>query len=144
MGTPAMNLLDGTIRSGGAAQGIEFVASMRDRIGKPCTLRLSDAHARALSGRVGLPAVLGVRPQAISIAAAPRQNASWSLRAGVVEAMGDHADVYLSGESGAPIVARTQTGVGLEPGATVEAWVESAAVHVFEPGEFGLNLTLGE
>lgn len=141
VGLPPMNMIDGVLES--TAAGVRFVSAMRDHAGATCALTLNPSHSAMLKGKVGTHVVLGVRAQALT----PAKSAGdvWSLRANVVEAMGDHLDTYLSPAEPAQtvLVARCEPVEDLRAGAVARFAIDPNAVHVFEPGEFGQNLTLG-
>jgi hypothetical protein len=60
---------------------------------------------------------------------------------GVVEPLGKEMDVYLKTPLHDHVVARIEATHGLAQSSQGTAYVDVAKVHVFEPGETGLNLT---
>jgi multiple sugar transport system ATP-binding protein len=142
VGTPPMNILEGELRREGSQ--VVFVEGSSDQSGKACTLALSPRLAEKVGSHVGKPVALGVRPQSISAASHGSQGSqgSWRLPVGVVEAMGDHADVLLSTPKHGKIVARVPTTVEVVAGKALDVAIDGDAVHVFEAGEFGKNLTV--
>ena len=139
VGTPPMNILEGELRS--ESGKVIFVEGSSDVAGRACTLALSPRLADKLSGHVGKAVALGVRPQAIH-PSAPGAAGAWRLPVSVVEAMGDHADVLLSTPKHPKMVARVPTTTEVAAGKAMDVAIDPDAVHVFEMGEFGKNLTL--
>ena len=140
VGLPPMNVIEGVLES--RSGGVAFVGALKDESGSACSLQLTDAHSGLLKSHVGKAVALGVRPQAINLASSGARPGAWRLRITVVEPMGDHTDAFLTAPGGQTLVSRSAPTGELLPGAVAEAVVDPAAVHVFEPGEFGRNLTL--
>jgi multiple sugar transport system ATP-binding protein len=134
VGIPTMNFLDGQLQS--SAGQTAFVTS------DGASLALPARHAAALGGRTGA-AVLGIRPQQLSLARAdvPGQQ-SISVMIEVTEPLGDAIDVTTRTTLGGKIMARVAADAQVSPGMRANFACDLAAAHVFEPGEFGRNLTL--
>lgn len=143
VGSPPMNVMDGHLRS--ESGRLVFDEGSRDLAGNPCTITISEHHAPMLREHIGKPVSLGIRPPAIQIAAAQQNTpGAWRLRTNVVEAMGDHSDVLFATPRHHKLVARASTATDLRPNQEVFMKLDPDAVHLFEPGEYGRNLTLGE
>ncbi|HRQ73166.1 MAG TPA: sn-glycerol-3-phosphate ABC transporter ATP-binding protein UgpC [Phycisphaerales bacterium] len=134
VGTPGMNFLEGRFEA--AEGGVWFTTSGGAR------LRCADAHADRLARHAPHPAVLGVRPQAISLGAG-RPGATLAARVRLVELLGDVMDVVCDLDSGEAVVARLAARPGLAPGDRTELAVEMGRAHAFEPGELGRSLLHG-
>ena len=61
--------------------------------------------------------------------------------AGVVEPLGNTMDVYFSTSDGATLVGRVKAGP-IDRDSSVKAWLDADKMHLFAPGEYGLNLSL--
>lgn len=105
-------------------------------------LRCADAHADRLARHAPRHAVLGVRPQAISLGAGG-PGATLAARVRLVELLGDVMDVVCDMDSGEAVVARVTARPGLAPGDRAELAVEMERAHAFEPGELGRSLLHG-
>lgn len=137
IGMPPMNFVEGTVRvEGGTAV---FVA--RQGAEGSGGLRLSPGAGAALRNHAGRDLVLGVRPQALSVAAGPT-GVGVQARVDVVEPQGDQTDLFCTADGVGTVVARVGAGRHAT-GDRVTLAVDMERVHVFEAGEFGANLTLG-
>jgi multiple sugar transport system ATP-binding protein len=138
VGTPPMNFLEGAIESENGQP--VFVEGSSDPDGRPYRISLA-ALGGKLSGRTG-PTVLGIRPQALSIAkTGATDRPTIRLAINVVEPLGDQMDVTGATPKHPHLVARIDA-ADIRPGQTVTFAIEPTRLHVFEPGEFGRNLTL--
>jgi len=140
IGMPPMNLLEGTLARDGDA--IVFVEGSSEAGGKPYRLAFPGGRSAALSGAVGRPVVLGLRPQMLRLAGAESPT---TVRApiSVVEPLGDLIDVFCSTPKHARLVARVNAGdatATLRPGGEVLLEVDMGHAHVFEPGPFGKSI----
>ena len=114
----------------------------------PFTLTLPPHLSEVLGGHVGKPVVLGIRPEHLGLrmvdAASPQSGAAGVIRArvSVVEPLGKDMDVYMNTNLH-EIVARVDAlrNADVRPDAWVDLVVDPASVHVFEPGDTGMNLT---
>jgi len=103
-------------------------------------LPVPDWAKEQLQPLVGRELVLGVRPEAISDRAHARFDCGenrLSLKATLVQPLGDKMDVYLASERHRHIVAHIDAFAGIHTGEVVEMFVDMARVHFFEPGEVG-------
>ncbi len=144
VGTPPMNMLEGELRREG--NGLVFVEGSSDGAGRACVVPLPAVMAGALGAWAGKAVTLGVRPQAMRASSGGDEDRSraWRVTPSVVEAMGDHSDVLVSTPRHARIVARLPGAVPVRVGQAIDLVIDAAGggVHVFEPGEFGRNLTM--
>ncbi len=136
IGTPPMNFIDGTLQDSGLTT--EFVSTTSAGL----RLTLPAHRAAQLKGSAGVPVVLGLRPQSLTLdsGGAPAGR-TWSLKVNVVEPLGDSMDLTCELPSGGRIVARVPARDSVAPGATLPFAVDADQVHLFEPGEFGRSLT---
>ncbi len=136
MGTPPMNFLDGALV---AENGAVFFDEGSDR------LRLPDALAERVQGRLGQPVVLGVRPENLSaepFGARAADGNALNVRVSVVEPLGDKMDVTMATPTHDRIVSRTDAHSQIREGQALPMYVDMASVHIFEPGETGMNISL--
>ncbi|UCG16973.1 MAG: sn-glycerol-3-phosphate ABC transporter ATP-binding protein UgpC [Phycisphaerales bacterium] len=143
VGTPPMNFLDGRLRQ------IDGRVCFDEGSGVIC---LTEALSKRLAGRVGQPMVLGARPETLSLdgpgssgspgtgAQAPANRLP--MRVMVVETLGREQDVYLLTHSGAQAVVRVPADIQVTEGANVQVCFDPDRVHLFEPGENGVNVSL--
>ena len=125
VGTPTMNMLDGTLTAepgrmtfAGGALRIDGFVERWQGVATP-------------SGR---GCVLGIRPEHVRLGAGPLQ--------GMVEAIehyGDRMDVVLSA-AGHRLVARTGPDALLREGSAVPVGIDLAHAHLFEQGPAGIRL----
>jgi multiple sugar transport system ATP-binding protein len=138
VGTPPMNFLDGKLLESDG--GVYFDEGT-------FKLRLADEQAPSLAGRSGQDVVLGIRPEAMALSAGGRfagTDNAVPVQIVVVEPLGEKMDLYTATANHPHVVARVDAQRGLEAGADVPLYVDTRKVHVFEPGEHGVNLTLGQ
>jgi multiple sugar transport system ATP-binding protein len=150
IGMPPMNFFDGVVMMEGAdkvfvegsgtAAGQEIVPGERLRV--PIA---ADLSAR-LNGHVGKPVVMGIRPEHLYIS--PPEgvaNVPVSVVVNVVEPLGSDMDVYMSSKLNDHVVARLEAGsaqaAGLQAEVRATVFVDPRKVHLFEPGETGMNLS---
>jgi len=136
IGSPPMNFVNGTILS--SSDGLAFA----ERGASPMRVPLTGAIGNALASRAGQDVVLGFRPQAMrdhsGSGAAPVE-----VTVSVVEPLGDALDVIAATASGTELKARLSPNAPVKAGARATLGLALEALHVFEPGEYGRNLTLG-
>ncbi|MFQ5493904.1 MAG: ABC transporter ATP-binding protein [Phycisphaerae bacterium] len=135
IGTPPMNFLDGRLARGDG--GLRF-----ERAG--ASLPLAGRMADRLSAYSDREMVLGVRPDAFSAArptAAEGTAAELGVRISLVEPLGDRQDVYMTLADGTGLVGRVDAHGRFREGQELAMFVDMDRVHVFEPGESGLNVT---
>ena len=135
VGTPPMNFFKGNILPGPyftfGAQKIKLPAWMAGQIG-PYT---------------GQQMIVGVRPE--SFCPAPEGKFAGdenfiSAKINVVEPLGDKVDIYLSTDEHERVVCRAdayQFGK-VQVGGIIKLYMDLSRIHVFEPGDNGVNVTL--
>ena len=101
----------------------------------------------ALAGRVGQHVVLGVRPEHLHLEPTDQEGARCPLtvKVSVVEPLGSDMDVYAETAAGHRVVARVEAAeeYGTASGdSEVTMYADLRKIHVFEPGETGMNLSL--
>jgi multiple sugar transport system ATP-binding protein len=135
VGTPPMNFLNGRLVADGALFFDE--GSVR--------LRLTPAGAQRLADKVGGPAVLGIRPEAMSLRPEGRfagADNRLPVRVSVVEPLGEKMDLFCATSVHPHVVARVDAAPDLRAGADLTLHVDMAKTHVFEPGDDGRNWSL--
>ena len=142
IGTPPMNFIEGSIRR---EAGLVFVPAAAGTEGIP----VHASHAAVLESQVGQPVVLGLRPQAFSLGAAPggasggaSGGALVRAKVGIVEPLGEAIDVTFAAMGQARLVGRLPATMLPQAGSETTLTLDTAKAHYFEPGEFGRNLCL--
>jgi len=107
----------------------------------PNTRRLPTVRQR-LQSRVGSHLVLGIRPEHLHLRPPDGPWAAITVRLNVVEPLGSEMDVSMSTALHDSIVARVEAQSGVAGGSEAAVCVELRKVHIFEPGETGMNLSL--
>ncbi len=133
IGTPPMNFVDGTL----AAQNGRLCFDEGSAL-----LRLPERFGPALEGRVGRKAILGIRPEIITVrpdAAAAGDQDLLGVRVNVVEPLGDEMLLYLATPKH-DLIAKVDAHQRAEVGQEMTVAVNVARCHVFDP-ETGANLT---
>ncbi len=136
VGMPPMNFLEGRLQGSGDAIVWKESASNGAEIAVPPPL------ARHAAGSSGQPAVLGVRPGAITLDPDAPDNRSFEATVEVVEPLGEMTDIRLTTASGAALTARVSSVDGSNPGIgdRVRVTLDADRIHLFEPGPFGRSL----
>jgi multiple sugar transport system ATP-binding protein len=159
IGSPAMNFMAGTFEDG----------MLRTPLGD---FRLGDRMRREVeSAGAGRDVIVGLRPEnfedASLVSADNRQHGiTFNTGIDVLESMGSDVYVYFTrdieqgvnaaeleelardsgradtGASGDTLVARLDAATGIHEGQDAELWVDSRALHIFDPSS-GRNLSLG-
>ena len=88
--------------------------------------------------------MLGLRPEGVFVQ--PNEHANdeeqtATLNAGVVEPLGNTMDVYFSTSTDARLVGRVKA-QPLEEESQTKVYIDISKVHMFEPGDYGDNLSL--
>lgn len=144
VGMPPMNFFEGTIERRG--EGFAFVSSAPDGTGRPAVLGFPGSRAGRVSGLVGRGVVLGVRPQMFrevsgEASGSEGSGATMTMPVRVTEPLGDTVDVFCGTAAQGHVVARVGAKTRARAGETIVLSVDMGEAHVFEPGEFGRNLT---
>ena len=169
IGMPPMNFFDGTIKRDGGrlmfqegklenARAVGGAASAADAEADDApvvligdltlpeggfSLPLPPRLAERLGGHVGEHLVLGIRPEHFHLH--PGQSANEStlrVRLNVFEPLGNDMDVYMSTPLTEHVVGRVEARRDLEMDSEATVYVDLDKLHMFEPGETGLNLAL--
>ena len=144
LGTPPMNFFDGQLVS--EEGGTFFKTNHGVRI------ELTGHHAELAAGKVGSEVVMGIRPEGMFLRPndfANNENQTINMTVDVTEPLGNTMDVFLSngeinnGGEGDKATARVKA-EPLEENSSVKVYLDQSKIHVFEPGKFGVNLTLPE
>ncbi|MFQ5411693.1 MAG: ABC transporter ATP-binding protein [Phycisphaerae bacterium] len=143
IGTPPMSFLEGRIieRDGRLVFG---AGSIR--------IPLPDRFYGRLANHVDCESALGIRPDAYSPVETPaggappaddnnRDRARLRVRITLVEPLGDRKDLYMTTAARKMLVGRVDARVPLTEGQALEMFIDMSRVHVFEPGDEGVNLT---
>ena len=136
VGTPPMNFFDGRLE---ARNGDVFFEEGTFQI------RLPEEKSGKARERIGQEAILGVRPEAMSLHAQGRfegQDNVLPTKVLVVEPLGEKMDLYAATEHHDHIVARVDAEPGVRGGHDAALHLDLTKVHVFVPGETGENLSL--
>jgi multiple sugar transport system ATP-binding protein len=136
VGTPPMNFLEGRVA---AENGHLYFVEGTAR------LRLPERLHRCLAGRDGTNMVLGIRPEGLSDQAEGKfagQENVLEVTVGVTEMLGDKMDVFAHTPENERIVCRVDARRPLKEGMRVSMHVNTDQVHVFEPGDEGVNVSL--
>ncbi|HEY4330543.1 MAG TPA: ATP-binding cassette domain-containing protein, partial [Phycisphaerae bacterium] len=139
VGTPPMNFIRGKI-SAEPSGSLYFIFG-------PSKILLPGFMKAAAASRVGKDMVLGVRPEGLCPAGegkfAWEQN-KFDAKVNVMEPLGDRVDLFLTSEGTDQVVCRAdahQFGkVAL--GGIISVYMDLGRVHLFEPGDNGVNITL--
>ncbi|MEM9414709.1 MAG: sn-glycerol-3-phosphate ABC transporter ATP-binding protein UgpC [Planctomycetota bacterium] len=137
VGMPPMNQVEGELTK--REDGVYFVGGGID-------LRLRDDHAQRVTPHVGRPVVMGVRPEGLHLRQAenagdPRMTIAVTV--GVSEPLGSTMDLFTTTSVGEPIVARVKA-EPIDAGQTATLYLDPDQLHIFEPDEYGTNLTLAK
>jgi multiple sugar transport system ATP-binding protein len=162
IGTPPMNFFDGALSlkdgqmffeegqlenarpAGSAAAGdpVVMVGTLTFP-GNGFRLPIPAALHDKLAGSVGTHVVLGVRPEHLRLRPFEGGQAV-GVRLNVIEPLGNNMDVYMNTALHKHVIARVEAMPGLQGDTQQTAYVDARRVHVFEPGETGVNLVAGE
>ena len=116
IGSPAMNIVNGTMRKSGAGAFVEAAGGMR----WPVSPR---------NAAEGQPVTLGVRPEHLTLAAAAPNSVHGEII--VVEPMGAETELLIkAGE--AQVVLMTSGRPNVQPGERVELSLDPGTVHLFD------------
>jgi multiple sugar transport system ATP-binding protein len=150
IGTPPMNFFDGVIRGGEG--GLRFEEGKGGGeltfAGNGFTLSLEylspEVKGRLLA-KIGSHLVLGVRPEHLRLTQPGGSShffAAIKVRLNVIEPLGSEMDVHMSTALHDRVVGRMEAQTDVKAGTEATAYVDARKVHIFEPGETGMNLSL--
>ena len=138
LGSPPMNFVDGRIVRDGSHLNFDS--------GDGITIRLRDDMIARVESNVDKPVTFGFRPAAMSESNEGKfagEGNAITLATHVVEPLGEGIDVSCSGPNGNKLVARVDARDDFPVGTDVTFYLDMDHVHLFEPGEFGINLLHG-
>ncbi len=165
VGTPPMNLFDGRLAAGDGRVCFDLgdaLVRLPDRLAERVGGRVGEAVVLGIrpenlsfvahnGGADRLCAGCGTKLHGEFCHGCGRRNDSASggaggnrlvLRVSVVEPLGDEKDVYLQAGDGRQVIARVPSHTDVTEGTEVEVFLDVSRVHVFEPGDPGLNVGL--
>jgi multiple sugar transport system ATP-binding protein len=154
-GTPGPSLSNGSPGFGGpnatrtapagAARPVEKTGKELTLTGNGFRLVLPRARAERLRDVVGRHVVLGVRPEHLTVRPVPGEvPVPLELTVHVIEPLGKDLDLYARTSLDHHVTARLDASEGLAAAADARAtlYVDARKVHVFEPGDAGMNLSV--
>jgi multiple sugar transport system ATP-binding protein len=150
IGMPPMNFFDGVIRT--VDGGLVFEERKSDeltRTNNGFTLVLSRLGRRLvdrLAERVDRAVVLGIRPEHFYLEPVRgpegEVSAPVQLKVTVIEPLGSDMDVYMRTNLHDQVVGRVEAQPGMKVDSMATFHVDLRKIHLFEPGETGMNLSL--
>jgi multiple sugar transport system ATP-binding protein len=97
-----------------------------------------------LESRIGRHVVLGIRPEHFHLKPVDGEASTpLELALNVVEPLGNDMDLYMQTALNDHVVGRVEAQSGLHGESRVKLFVDLRKVHFFEPGETGMNLSVG-
>jgi len=142
VGTPPMNFIKGRAEVGG------WFSFGGQRIKLPASL------ATSLASYLGKEMILGIRPESVSPSNEGKhfgQDNSFDAKVNVIEPLGNTVDVFMNLENhehlmDRALVARCDAHLfgKVQMNGIMKFYVDVSRVHVFEPGEDGVNVTLAK
>lgn len=136
VGMPPMNFLEGRL------VGRDGALYFDEGSGQ---LRLPERVALRVAERVGEEMVLGIRPESLAPAQAgrfPGTDQVLNVSVTLIEPLGDKMDVYVETPRHRHVVCRVDADQTLTDGMRLPMHVNMEQVHVFEPGDEGVNVSL--
>ena len=134
LGTPPMNFLEG--RLVGSKGKLVFDEGDHQ-------LPLCAAHQQRVAEYADRPVTLGIRPEAMTIAAGDAP-AALAVHIDVVEPLGDRMDVFTSTPRHGHLVCRIDARTKIKENEPARIAIDMDRVHIFEPGATGKNISLAE
>lgn len=134
VGTPPMNFLSGRL----VQEGGKLVFDEGEN-----RLPVAAAYEARLARFANQPLVLGVRPECLSVAGGPGRGVL-RVRAGLVEPLGDRADVHVGTKHHPQITCRIDARAVVKEGDALDMQVDMDRVHFFVPDGDGRNVSLAE
>jgi multiple sugar transport system ATP-binding protein len=134
IGSPAMNFLEGRIKLRG---NLAYFATGGHSI------LLADDWLEKVGTYNGEQMVLGIRPEHISLKGfADSQGFTLGCKVRVVEPLGDRTEAILEAEGGLELAITIDPHTSISPGQAVQAHINTAKTHIFEPDQDGRNVAL--
>ena len=150
IGMPPMNFFDGTLRQ--VDGGLVFEEGRPGELtptGNGFTLtlcHLGRTVVARLKEKVGCPVVLGVRPEHFHLEPVRGSEGEVSspipVKVTVIEPLGSDMDVYMQTNLHEQVVGRVEARRDLKVDTMATFHVDLRKIHLFEPGEPGMNLSL--
>ena len=143
IGMPPMNFFDGMIKMIGGQMIFEEGKLDNDKLVMPGTgfkLPVAGLMQGLLAAKLGLPIVMGIRPEHFSLD--DNGGSKVSVQLNVIEPLGNDMDIYMETVLHDHVVARVEARGGLQENSSMEMHVDLKKVHFFEPGDTGVNLSL--
>lgn len=146
LGMPPMNFLTGKITQSENRGTFE-------EVNNGLKIVLPDTLLHNTRDILNQSVVLGIRPEAISVAGNPKSaqtsdntepespTPQMVLRVNVVEPLGDRMDVFLEGHAGNKIVARMAASSEVTAGQTIAVDIDPTRMYIFEPTQYGKCLS---
>jgi multiple sugar transport system ATP-binding protein len=135
-GTPSMNFFTGRVKFNG---DIPYFI-----IGN-YTLTLPQRFKTFLADCSDKEMVLGIRPENLSLRKFSTETGNViGASVDVIETLGSHIAVYLTGNSKMKFIVDTDTGVKVKIKDEVKVYVDCEKLHIFEPEKAGKNITLSQ
>lgn len=135
IGTPPMNFLHGCVFAEG---GTLYFLAGSERIRLP-------AKWRGPAGSDRRPVVLGFRPESLSSRCEGQACENrLDVTVSAVELLGEKMDIHVRTSAGGRLVCRTRTDSTVHEGMSLPLYLNVEQVHVFEPGDEGLNVSRDE
>ena len=137
VGTPPMNFIEGKIVGQDGQLRFE---------GDGVRITLPERFVPMLGDHVGQEVAMGLRPEGLYLRPnehANREDQTLDVAVQVVEPLGSTMDLYCDTSTGRRVVARVKA-ERLDEQTTATLYLDTAKVHLFEPGDYGVNLTLAE
>jgi multiple sugar transport system ATP-binding protein len=135
VGTPPMNFFEGRLSAEEGGLAFEDGTTR---------LLLSEAQGNRLAAFAGRPVVLGVRPEAMSVAPngrfAGKKNAM-QVVVSVTEPLGEKMDIYSSSAANPHIVSRVDSQADVRDGSPLTLYLDMEKTHIFERDEGGRALS---
>lgn len=143
IGMPPMNFFNGMIRQNGGGMAFVEGDARSGELTMPdggFTMTLPPMLVGRLEGWFGKHVVLGIRPEHLHVR--PTESAAAiDVKLNVVEPLGNDMDVYANTSLHDQVVARVEAQAGLQVDAQLTLYADLRKIHVFAPGETGLNLS---
>ena len=144
VGTPPMNFIHGKIAAEGSAFWFTFGAQR---------IRLPELMNDAAGRYDGRDMILGVRPEGLLPSVGGNgslegkfawEGNSFDAKVNVLEPLGDRVDLYLAAEGHDQIICRADSHQfgKLASGGIIRVLMDLGRVHLFDPGDNGVNITL--
>lgn len=139
LGTPPMNFVAGKLEGDANSGNLYFTSPAGARI------ELTGEQTQLLASKAGQDVVMGLRPEGMFLRPceeANNESQMLQLKLQVTEPLGNTMDVYATDSEGNRLVARVKAEPMEEADQLLNYYLDMTKIHIFEPGEYGVNLTL--